>query len=109
MVEKKNHRRPILYVQKLIRIRVAIAKKNRMPVVKSALELKKLIDYHKYNSDRLASSFFMRKKDVILQLIPGIRCNSHKALMAEYFEILEYSEQILNNHAIHTTTIQTAV
>ncbi|MCT4602830.1 MAG: hypothetical protein N4A59_08030 [Marinifilum sp.] len=71
-----------------------------MPVVKSALELKKLIDYNKYNSDRLACSFFIRKKDMIRNLIPGIRCNSHKALMAEFIELIEYSENILNHDTI---------
>ena len=95
MAGKENTRRPILYILKLIRIRKAIARNTGLPTGKAVEELEKLIDYHGYKTDHLASSFFIRKKREIRSLIPGIRCNSHKALMSEYLELIEYSEQTL--------------
>ena len=93
--------RPILFVRKLIRIRRGLDKAGvkQKPVGDTVKHLQDLLDYNNYNQ-RQSCSFFVRKKDMILDLIPGVRCNSHKALMAEYLELVEYSEQILNHDSI---------
>ena len=101
MAKKQSTRRPILFVQKLIRIRKAIARNKNVPVSPVALELNKLIEYHGYNTERLASSFFIRKKSEILSLIPGGNCPSRKSLMNEYLELIEYSNQILNHELLN--------
>ena len=72
-------------------IRLGLSNK---PIGPKLNELETLINYNKYDNERQAASFFLRKKEQIFSMIPGKKCKAHNSLISEYNQ--HYSDSI--NH-----------
>ena len=91
------------YVEKLIRIRETLIKtgKNLSPLASTiAGELKKLLNFWKYETSEKMASFLYRHAAEIQYLIPGEDSNSHQTLFEEFNQLYNVSEKILNHEPV---------
>jgi hypothetical protein len=84
----------------LINIRKAINRKCSASQLLSpeVKELELLIDYNKYDNERQAAKFFLRKKGQIFSMIPSKKCKAHNSLISEYNQHYSDSTNYDNNH-----------
>lgn len=91
------------YVQKLIRMRNAMIRRNidnglyTQPVID---ELGGLLNFWPYATNPNMAHFFYNKAEKIMYLIPGPNCQAHKKLLAEFNSLYNQSNQILSYESV---------
>ncbi|MGD9930178.1 MAG: hypothetical protein AB7U05_09170 [Mangrovibacterium sp.] len=80
---------------KLINQRLHLCRHGYTPELRQpTLELKRLIDYHGYQSDRLFAAFFARKAEIIQVLIPTNQAYDKQTEM--FYQGLHRAKEIIS-------------
>lgn len=99
MAIQKFHRHARQFAEKAISLRKRLifdgkSKMNDSLAFNRITHLERLLNTYGYRDDRLMATFWRRKKNMLMEILPGQNSRAHNAMIAE-FNQLDYEANII--------------